>query len=68
MSYRPSLDGLRALAMYVIVLFHTKTPWAEGAFIAKRMRDIGAEVGVDEEELGEVSKLLMRSKLIRIKR
>lgn len=34
MAYRPSLDGLRALAMYVIVLFHTKTPWAEGAFIA----------------------------------
>lgn len=34
MAYRPSLDGLRALAMYAIVLFHTKTTWAEGAFIA----------------------------------
>lgn len=33
-SYRPSLDGLRMLAMYVIVLFHTHVPWIKGGFIA----------------------------------
>ncbi len=33
-SYRPSLDGLRALAMYLIVLFHAEVPWARGSFIA----------------------------------
>lgn len=33
-SYRPSLDGLRTLAMYMIVLFHAGVAWAEGGFIA----------------------------------
>ena len=33
-SYRPSLDGLRALAIYLIVLFHAEVPWAAGSFIA----------------------------------
>lgn len=33
-SYRPSLDGLRTLAMYLIVLFHANVAWAEGTFIA----------------------------------
>jgi peptidoglycan/LPS O-acetylase OafA/YrhL len=33
-SYRPSLDGLRTLAMYLIVLFHAGVPWVDGGFIA----------------------------------
>jgi peptidoglycan/LPS O-acetylase OafA/YrhL len=33
-SYRPSLDGLRMLAMYLIVLFHTQVPWLQGSFVA----------------------------------
>ncbi len=33
-SYRPSLDGLRMVAMYVIVLVHTQTPTFSGGFIA----------------------------------
>jgi peptidoglycan/LPS O-acetylase OafA/YrhL len=33
-AYRPSLDGLRMLAMYLIVLFHTQVPWIQGSFIA----------------------------------
>ena len=32
--YRPSLDGLRMLAMYLIVLFHANVPGVEGSFIA----------------------------------
>ena len=33
-AYRPSLDGLRMLAMYLIILFHTQVPWIQGSFIA----------------------------------
>jgi peptidoglycan/LPS O-acetylase OafA/YrhL len=33
-GYRPSLDGLRMLAMYLIVLFHANVPGVEGSFIA----------------------------------
>lgn len=33
-SYRPSLDGLRTLAMYLIILFHADVAWAKGGFIA----------------------------------
>jgi peptidoglycan/LPS O-acetylase OafA/YrhL len=32
--YRPSLDGLRALAMYLIVLFHVGLTGTDGAFIS----------------------------------
>ncbi len=32
-SYRPALDGLRTLAVYSVLLFHTGHPWAEGGFI-----------------------------------
>jgi CRP/FNR family transcriptional regulator, cyclic AMP receptor protein len=40
----------------------------EGIFIARRLRDLGAELGVDEAELGEISKVFIRDKLIRIRR
>jgi peptidoglycan/LPS O-acetylase OafA/YrhL len=33
-AYRPSLDGLRMLAMYLIILFHTQVPGIQGSFIA----------------------------------
>ncbi|HSJ22062.1 MAG TPA: acyltransferase family protein [Nocardioidaceae bacterium] len=33
-GYRPSLDGLRMLAMYLIVLFHANVAGVEGSFIA----------------------------------
>lgn len=33
-SYRPSLDGLRMLSMYLIVLFHAGVTWTRGAFVA----------------------------------
>ena len=32
-SYRPALDGLRTVAVYSVLLFHTGHPWAEGGFI-----------------------------------
>jgi peptidoglycan/LPS O-acetylase OafA/YrhL len=32
-SYRPSLDGLRMVAVYLVVLFHSRVPWANGGFI-----------------------------------
>ena len=32
-SYRPALDGLRTLAVYSVLLFHTGHPWAEGGFV-----------------------------------
>jgi len=31
--YRPYIDGLRALAVFPVVLFHAKFPWFEGGFI-----------------------------------
>ncbi len=33
-TYRPSLDGLRTLSMYLIVLYHAGVPWLRGSFIA----------------------------------
>lgn len=32
-GYRPHLDGLRALAVYVVVLFHAGLAWFDGGFI-----------------------------------
>ncbi len=32
-SYRPALDGLRTVAVYAVLLFHTGHPWALGGFI-----------------------------------
>ena len=32
-SYRPALDGLRTIAVYLVLVFHSGLPWAEGGFI-----------------------------------
>jgi peptidoglycan/LPS O-acetylase OafA/YrhL len=32
-SYRPALDGLRTVAVYAVLLFHTGHPWAHGGFV-----------------------------------
>ncbi|MGH3345855.1 MAG: acyltransferase family protein [Nocardioides sp.] len=32
-SYRPALDGLRTVAVYAVLLFHTGHPWAAGGFV-----------------------------------
>ena len=32
-SYRPALDGLRTVAVYAVLLFHTGHPWALGGFV-----------------------------------
>jgi peptidoglycan/LPS O-acetylase OafA/YrhL len=32
-TYRPELDGLRAVAVYLVLLFHAGLPWARGGFI-----------------------------------
>ena len=32
-SYRPALDGLRSIAVYLVVLFHAGMAWAGGGFI-----------------------------------
>lgn len=32
-GYRPHLDGLRALAVYLVVLFHAGSPWFRGGFV-----------------------------------
>lgn len=32
-SYRPALDGLRTVAVYAVLLFHTAHPWATGGFV-----------------------------------
>ena len=32
-DYRPELDGLRSIAVYLVLLFHTGLGWAEGGFI-----------------------------------
>ena len=33
MNYRPEIDGLRALAVVSVVLFHADAPWFEGGFV-----------------------------------
>ncbi len=40
----------------------------EGVWIRKRLGDIGAEVAVSDKEMGEVSKVLLRRHLLRVKR
>jgi peptidoglycan/LPS O-acetylase OafA/YrhL len=32
-GYRPHLDGVRAVAVYLVVLFHSGVAWADGGFI-----------------------------------
>ena len=32
-SYRPALDGLRTVAVYAVLMFHTGHPWALGGFV-----------------------------------
>lgn len=32
-SYRPELDGLRSVAVYLVLLFHAEMAWARGGFI-----------------------------------
>ncbi|MEZ5192505.1 MAG: acyltransferase [Nocardioides sp.] len=32
-TYRPDLDGLRSIAVYLVLLFHTGLSWATGGFI-----------------------------------
>ena len=33
LSYRPDLDGLRSIAVYLVLLFHTGLAWVKGGFI-----------------------------------
>ncbi|MBW2453745.1 MAG: Crp/Fnr family transcriptional regulator [Deltaproteobacteria bacterium] len=40
----------------------------EGVWIRKRLGDIGSEVAVSDKEMGEVSKVLLRRQLLRVKR
>jgi CRP-like cAMP-binding protein len=41
---------------------------ADGVLLARRLRDLGNAVGVDDGELAEISKALIRERLIRIKK
>jgi len=40
----------------------------QGVWIRKRLGDVGAEVAVSDKEMGEVSKVLLRRQLLRVKR
>jgi len=33
LGYRPELDGLRALAVAAVMLFHANVSWAKGGFL-----------------------------------
>lgn len=33
LTYRPEIDGLRALAVIMVVLFHTDIPYLTGGFV-----------------------------------
>ncbi len=33
MKYRPEIDGLRALAVLSVVLYHAGLPWVSGGFV-----------------------------------
>ena len=32
-AYNPSLDGLRAIAVLAVLLYHSNMPWAQGGFL-----------------------------------
>ena len=64
-----SRSALRRIAMALLRLAEASSERDQaGVWIRKRMALIGEELGVSPKELGEVSKQLMRQKLIRIKR
>jgi peptidoglycan/LPS O-acetylase OafA/YrhL len=33
MSYNPALDGIRALSIIIVVLFHCRVPWGDGGYM-----------------------------------
>src|SRR5512132_270693 len=33
LPYQPALDGLRALAVFAVLLYHADIPWAPGGFL-----------------------------------
>jgi peptidoglycan/LPS O-acetylase OafA/YrhL len=55
-SYRPSLDGLRTLAMYLIILFHADVAWAQGTFIAVNLFFVLSGYLVTNVILSEIDK------------
>jgi peptidoglycan/LPS O-acetylase OafA/YrhL len=55
-TYRPSLDGLRTLAMYLIILFHANVAWASGTFIAVNLFFVLSGYLVTNVILNEIDK------------
>ena len=42
LKYRPEIDGLRALAVFPVILFHAGHPWFTGGFLARISHEEGS--------------------------
>lgn len=55
-TYRPELDGLRSIAVYAVILFHTGMQWLSGGFVGVDLFFVLSGFLVTQVILGEIAR------------